>query len=73
MLFFTGDGGLVAGLTVRDDEGEPADRLRRRAERVAGRDGYLAWETPPPDTVEEFRRTAAAADPPRLVDGRLEP
>ena len=71
MLFFTTDGGLIAGLTV-DDDAAAADWLRRLAGSVDARYGYVAFETPPPETAADFRAAAAGADPPRLVAGRIE-
>src|SRR3954454_21882292 len=71
MLFFTVDGGLIAGLTVQEEGPALADWLQRLVSTVGGTDGYVAFESPPPDSAAEFRRNAAAADPPRLVGGRL--
>ena len=72
MLFFTEDGGLIAGLSVREEGPALAGRLRSLADSVGAGYGYVVFEAAPPATAEEFRRAAAASDPPRLVDGRLE-
>src|SRR4051812_36193423 len=71
MLFFTVDGGLIVGLTGQEGGAAPADRLQRLVAPVGGTDGYVAFESPPADSAAEFRRVAAAADPPRLVAGEL--
>jgi hypothetical protein len=69
MLFFTTDGGLIAGLTV--DTHDPVvagNTLRHLAESVDGRYGYAKWEQPPPDTMSEFVAEARATKVlPRLL------
>ena len=59
MLFFTTDGGLIAGLTVETDEPSRASTmLRQLAESLGARYGYAACEEPPPDTTSEFKARA---------------
>jgi hypothetical protein len=60
MLFFTADGGVVAGLTVADADARRA--LAELAETVGAHDGYATFEQPPPDTVADFPTRARAAD-----------
>jgi hypothetical protein len=68
MLFFTTDGGLIAGLTVTtEDPGLTATTLRRLAKSVDARYGYSAWEQPPPDSASEFEAKARRAEDPRLL------
>jgi hypothetical protein len=54
MLFFTGDGGLILGLSVF--EGQEVEALDRLRTFVGVGKGYIDFESPPPDSVEEFRR-----------------
>jgi hypothetical protein len=60
MLFFTADGGLVAGVTAGEDDARKA--LVELADTVGSRDGYVSVGTPPPDTTGEFIAQARAAD-----------
>jgi hypothetical protein len=55
-LFFTGDGGLIAGVTIGADRfADTAATLRELAVSVDARYGYAAGEEPPPfDTMSEF-------------------
>jgi hypothetical protein len=74
MLFFTTDGGLVAGLTVHDENPATLTRyLQQLAESMDAKYGYVAWEEPPPERSSEFIARASEAMPPRLAKGRLEP
>src|SRR5262249_27578188 len=69
MLFFTTDGGLIAGLTVdTDDPVVAGTTLRHLAESIDGRYGYAKWEQPPPDTASEFKTEARTSKMlPRLL------
>ena len=68
MLFFTIDGGMIAGLTVSTWDADLAgSTLRRLAATVDARYGYTLWEQPPPDSAAEFRAAAREADLPRIL------
>jgi hypothetical protein len=63
MLFFTTDGGLIAGLTVATEDPDLAARtLRQLARSVDARYGYATWEQPAPDTAFEFEANARKTD-----------
>lgn len=68
MLFFTRDGGMIAGLAARGVE--PGMLLRELAERVGGEFGVAVFEEPPPDTSSAFRSLCRGASTARLVEGR---
>lgn len=79
MVFFTGDGGMVLGVSVMARQEDPhreaaeiadwLDRLRTVSGAVAG---YALYESPPPcGTAAEFVGGLAVALPPKLVGGRL--
>jgi len=57
MLFFTSDGGLVFGLSVVE---RPDEWFARLKDYVGSDCGYIAFESPPPVTVAEFRALAAS-------------
>lgn len=68
MLFFTVDGGMIAGLTVSTGDRDLAEgTLRRLAGTIDARYGYTLWEAPPPDTAADFEAAARKADPPRIL------
>jgi hypothetical protein len=70
MLFFTADGGLIAGLTVATADSERAGvMLRRLAQSIGARYGYGLGESPPPCSASEFEAEARKVDPelPRLL------
>ncbi|QRK10992.1 hypothetical protein JQX13_13525 [Archangium violaceum] len=72
MLFFTTDGAMIAGLSVEGDQPPFLEEtLRRLALTVSGREGYCAFETPPPDTLREFVDNARQAPPPKLINSVL--
>jgi len=59
MLFFTTDGGLIAGLTVATEDPDLAGTtLRQLARSVDARYSYATWEQPPPATASEFKANA---------------
>ena len=63
MLFFTTDGGLIAGLTVATEDLDRASTtLRQLAQSVDARYGYATGEQPPPDTTSEFKAIARTAE-----------
>lgn len=63
MLFFTTDGGLIAGLTVEtDDPNQASTTLRQLAQSVDARYGYATGEQPPPDTASVFKAIARTAE-----------
>ena len=56
MLFFTSDGGLILGLSVVKGERKALKELMAHA----GSDvGFITFESPPPETIVEFRQAAA--------------
>ena len=59
-LFFTGDGGLIAGVTIGAETfAETATTLRELALSVDARYGYATGEEPPPyGTTSEFKTRA---------------
>jgi hypothetical protein len=69
MLFFSADGGLVAGVAVRDENG--ATWLKNVAAVVDGKFGYVTSEEPPPDTAASFVERCRSAHVTRLVDGQV--
>ena len=72
MLFFTSDGGLIAGLSVPDTEAGVIERaLKDLAASVGGRFGMTLWEEPPAERAADFVAAARAAKGPRLVDGEV--
>lgn len=55
MLFFTNDGGMIVGLTVREQgEQTPEYYLDELTKSVDGVCGVIVWETPPPLNQIEF-------------------
>lgn len=69
MLFFTNDGGMIAGVATYDSD--LVNVLRRLSDLVGGRFGYLSFESPPPHTCHEFIAMCRVTDSPALVDGRI--
>jgi hypothetical protein len=70
MLYFTTDGGLIAGLTVATSDLDLAGTtLRHLAETVDARYGYATWEQPPPDSAAEFKAEACNKE----IPVRLQP
>ncbi len=59
MLFFTGDGGLILGLSVVRGRKKALSQLKEHADSDIG---YMTFESPPVETVAEFRRVAATFD-----------
>lgn len=59
MLFFTNDGGMIVGLTVREDGANfPEFYLDALTKSVDGRGGVITWETPPPLNQGEYMEWA---------------
>lgn len=55
MLFFTNDGGMIAGLTVRKQGKRPPEYyLEELTKSVDAVCGVMSWETPPPLNQVEF-------------------
>lgn len=79
LVFFTSDGGMVLGISVRALQEEPArqsievaDWLDRLRWATGAKIGYALYESPPAcETVHEFKECLAVAWPPKLVDGCL--
>lgn len=67
-LFYTADGGLVAGLFLYEDN--VLEWLAKMARVVGGRFGYMTLEAPPPETQTAFVELCRASQFPRLFDGR---
>lgn len=69
MLFYTSDGGLIAGAVTTETN---APRLLETvAACVEGRFGYVTTEERPPDLLTEFRERCIRAEGTRLIDGLL--
>ena len=72
MLFFTSDGRLIIGISVKTDKpGEIANYLQKLSKAVHGKFGYSAFEEPPPDTVQDFVDLVKASALPKIVEGSL--
>jgi hypothetical protein len=77
MVFFTGDGGMILGvsLAARQDErereaAEIAGWLARLCSLTGARWGYALHESPPSyETIETFLKDSGAASDPKIVDG----
>jgi hypothetical protein len=69
MLFFTEDGGMIAGVVVRDKRA--SEWLLKLASTVGGEYGYVTAEDPPPDTTAEFIERAKVRRVPALFEGKL--
>lgn len=69
MLFFTHDGGMIAGLGSAFLE--PKALLKQLAAVVDARFGMAVFEEPPPDTCAEFRERCRGAITARLADGKF--
>lgn len=69
MLFFTEDGGMIAGLSA--SRSEPAELLLELANIVGGRYGVVVGEQRPPAIMESFVEMCRRAEGIRLVSGRL--
>lgn len=54
MLFFTSDSGLILGLSVV--EGEEDLMFNRLKQHAGSTIGYITFESPPTETVAEFRQ-----------------
>lgn len=73
MLFFSVDGLMIAGLTVRTREPHRlAYYLQALGESVGGQDGYYTFEEPPPEDAEEFQDAVNRSPVPRLRAGSIE-
>lgn len=60
MLFFTADAGLILGLSVT--EGQEAGTLDQLKKFAGATTGIIEFESPPPETVEEFERLVMVRD-----------
>lgn len=59
MLFFTADGGLIAGLSIADEDPATGRQLLTRlAGSIGARHGYATFEQPPSATTAEFLASA---------------
>jgi hypothetical protein len=67
MLFFTVDGGMIAGLAT--SKPDPVEVLLSIAEVVQGKFGYITSENRPPDDRETFLKICQEATAPALVNG----
>jgi hypothetical protein len=69
MLFFTEDGGMIAGVSGPIEAVE--DALVEISEVVGGRYGYITNEAPPPDTVTGFKAICEQSTLPNIYEGRV--
>jgi hypothetical protein len=81
MAFFTGDGGLILGVSIPAST-PPADRDAERiancldvfARQLGALNAYALYETPPSyDTAGDFLKDLPTALPPKLVAGTIIP
>ncbi len=70
MLFFTQDGGMIAGLVIHSDE---TLWLKQVATHVGGRFGYVSFEEPPPDKMDIFVEYCKTTITTKLLEGQLVP
>lgn len=70
MLFFTRDGGLIAG--IADFNIPHTEALSVLKEAVNGKFGYVTCDSPPPESAAEFVEFWRHAEGARIVDGRVE-
>ncbi|MFS1523877.1 hypothetical protein ACL7TT_07155 [Microbulbifer sp. 2304DJ12-6] len=69
MVFYTVDGGLIVGIAVEDDHREAW--LNKLSNLVGGEFGYVSFEMPPPETVQEFIEYSEKSDQVRLISGNI--
>ena len=69
MLFYTEDGGLVAGVAVKDSDHEKW--INKLAKVVNGAYGYVSFENVPPDTKGEFIELCNSSDQIKMVGGKV--
>lgn len=69
MLFFTADGGLIAGLATKSPN--IANVLLSLSEVVGGHFGLAIHEEPPPDLMSEFIQKCRLSTTVRLIDGAI--
>ena len=68
MLFFTIDGGMIAGLSVKTENVQELENyLQDLAGAVEGELGAVFYEEPPPDSVKEFKRRVILSTVPKLL------
>ncbi|MBL8809962.1 MAG: hypothetical protein JNM43_07290 [Planctomycetaceae bacterium] len=70
MLFFTADGGLIAG--IANFSISPTDALSTVMQVARGEFGYVTCDSPPPESREEFIEVSRRAEGARIIDGRIE-
>ena len=69
MIFFTEDGGMIAGITIPYDDGDAW--LSKLSDIVGGKYGYVSFDSPPPETRVEFIACCEKSDQIRLVGGEV--
>ncbi|WP_240220540.1 hypothetical protein [Rheinheimera hassiensis] len=69
MVFYTADGGLIAGIAVEDGDREAW--LKRLSKLVGGKFGYVSFDSPPPETTQDFIAYCESSDQIRLVAGNV--
>ena len=69
MIFFTEDGGMVAGLAVACEAA--GHWLIEVSEVVGGVYGYVSFDSPPPETQEAFVFHCKNSDQVKLIEGEL--
>ncbi|WP_018694169.1 hypothetical protein [Algicola sagamiensis] len=69
MLFFTDDGGMIAGIAV--SEGYETKVINDLTKTVSGEYGYVSYENVPPSSSEEFIRICNSSNHLRVVAGKV--
>jgi hypothetical protein len=68
MLFFTLDGEMIVGVSIRQNKIENLeDILFQLADTVDGAFGTIFLKTPPPASSEEFKQTVLLSLTPKVV------
>jgi len=69
MIFFTKDGGMIVGLAVAQNKDEYF--LKSISEAVGGEFGYISFDSPPPETQDEFITLCKDTDQAKLFLGKF--
>lgn len=69
MLFYTEDGQMVAGLAVEQNSVEKL--FSELALFSDAKYGYVSFDSPPPETKDEFVQYCRNSDQVRMVDGEM--
>lgn len=68
MIFFTKDGGMIAGITVAD--GEEVSWFEKLSRLLGGEYGYVSFDQPPPERTSEFINFCIRTDQKRMISGK---